>query len=101
MNDPLNFWSVRRILATIAAMPWGYLVCSGYDLCFGPHVRPVPGYPNSGQVHLYIVVPMIGFLVSVALFLLANRIAIWTAAIFFCLQCLALLPVISIWGGGV
>jgi hypothetical protein len=101
MNDPQNFWSVRRILATIAGLPWAYLVWSGYDLCYGPRVREVLGYPNAGQVHLYIVVPLIGFLVSVALFALANKIRMWAGAIVFCLQWLALIPVLGMWGGGV
>jgi hypothetical protein len=101
MNDPPNFWSVRRILATIAGLPWAYLVWSGYDLCYGPHVQAVPGYPNAGQMHLYIVVPLIGFVVSAALFAFANKIRMWAGAIVFCLQWLTLIPVLGMWGGGV
>ena|SRR5216684_511405 len=96
-----KFWSARRILATIAGVPWAFLVWSGYDLCYGSHVRVVPGYPNPGQVHLYVVVPVIGFLVSVAAFVFANKTPTWVGAFVFCLQLLALLPVIGMWGGGV
>jgi hypothetical protein len=99
--DPSKFWSARRILATITGVPWAYLVWSGYDLCYGPHVRVVPGYPNPGQVHLYVAVPLIGFLVSIAVFVLANKIPIWVGAIVFCLQVLVLLPVLGMWAGGV
>jgi hypothetical protein len=101
MNDPPNFWSLRRILATIASLPWAYLVWSGYNLCYGPHVLAVAGYPNAGQVHSYIVVPLIGFLVGVILFALANKIPMWAGALVFCLQCLTLIPVLGMWGGGV
>lgn len=92
---------MRRVLAAMAGLPWAYLIWSGYDLCYGSHVRAVPGYPNSGQVHLYIVVPLIGFLVSVAFFVLANRIPMRAGAIVFCLECVALLPVLGMWGGGI
>ena len=99
--EPLRFLSARRILPTIACVPWAYLVWSGYDLCYRRNVRVVPGYPNPGQVHLYVVVPLIGFLVSFGVFVFANKVPTWVGAIVFCLQFLALLPVLGMWGGGV
>jgi hypothetical protein len=68
--DPSKFWSARRILATIAGVPWGYLVWSGYDLCYGPNVHAGPGYPNKGQEGLYLMVPSTGLLVGIALFVI-------------------------------
>jgi hypothetical protein len=99
--DRSKFWSVRRILATIAAVPWAYLVWSGYDLCYGPHVQTVVGYPNQGQVRLYVVIPAIGLFVSIGLLALANKVPVWLEWIIFCIQFLALFPVLAIWSGGV
>jgi hypothetical protein len=97
----LNFWSLRRILATIASVPWAYLAWSGYDLCYGPHVQAVPGYPNQAQLHLYILIPAIGLTASIALLALANKIPIWLEWIVFSIQFLALVPVLAMWSGGI
>jgi len=102
INTKLSkFWSARRIAATIAGAPWAYLLWAGYDLCYGPQARVMAGYPNSGQVHLYIVAPFIGLIVSIAFFVLANKIPIWAAAIIFCLEVLSLLPLLGLWGAGI
>jgi hypothetical protein len=99
--DPLNFWSLRRILATITGVPWAYLVWSGYDLCYGSHAQAVPGYPNQAQLHLYVLTPAIGLIVSIALLALANKIPIWLEWIVFCIQFVALVLVLAMWGGGI
>jgi hypothetical protein len=96
-----KFWSAQRILASIACAPWAYLAWSGYDLCYGPRVHTVPGYPNEGQVHLYVVEPLIGLLVSMAIFIVANKLPKVVSAVIFCFQLLALLPVVLPWTGGI
>src|ERR1700678_1358547 len=88
-----NFWSFRRILATIAVVPWAYLLWSGYDLCFGPHAQAVTGYPNQGQVHLYVVLPAAGLVIALALFVLANRVAVWFECLTFFMQLIFLITV--------
>lgn len=96
-----KFLRMRRILASVAVVPWACLLWSGYDLCYGPGVRAVPGYPNEGQVHLYVVFPFIGLVICVALLVLAIKIPTWQVVFAFCVEILALLPLVFFWGGGV
>jgi hypothetical protein len=100
MNKPMKFWSVRRILTTVAGAPWAYLVWSGYDLCYGPYAHSVTGPPNKGQVILYVIVPATGLLVALALIVLANKIPLWIEWIAFGIHLLALIFVLMMWGGG-
>jgi hypothetical protein len=94
-----GFLSAQR--ASIACAHWAYLAWSGYDLCYGPRVHTVPGYPNEGQVHLYVVEPLIGLLISIAIFIVANKLSTLAAAVIFCFQLLALLRVVLLWTGGI
>jgi hypothetical protein len=96
-----KFWSGQRILASIACAPWAYLAWSGYDLCYGPSARIVAGHPNEGQVHLYVVEPLIGLVISVAIFIVANKLPKLASAVIFCFQSLALIPVVMPWSGGI
>jgi hypothetical protein len=93
-----KFWSAPRILASIACAPWAYFVWSGYDLCYGPRVHTVP---NEEQVHLYVVEPLIGLLISIAIFIVANKLPTVASAVIFCFQLLALLFVVLPWTGGI
>jgi hypothetical protein len=52
-------------------------------------------------LHLYVLTPAIGLIVSIALLALANKIPIWLEWIVFCIQFLALVPVLAMWGGGI
>jgi len=102
MNDTTSaesrkFWSARRILASIACAPWAYFAWSGYDLCYGPRAS----VPNAGQVHLYVVEPLIGLLISIANFIAATKLPKVASAVIFCFQLLALLFVVSQWTGGI
>lgn len=102
MNDTTSaesrkFWSARRILASIACAPWAYFAWSGYDLCYGPRAS----VPNAGQVHLYVVEPLIGLLISIAIFIVATKLPTVASAVIFCFQLLALLFVILPWTGGI
>jgi hypothetical protein len=96
-----KFWSAQRILASIACAPWAYFAWSGYDLCYGPRVHTVPGYPNEGQVHLYVVEPLIGLLIGVAIFVVANKLPTVASVVIFWFQLLALLLVVLPWTGGI
>jgi hypothetical protein len=93
-----GFWSAQRILASIACAPWAYFAWSGYDLCYGPRVHTVP---NEGQVHFHVVEPLIGVLVSIAIFIVANKLPTLASAVIFCFQLLALLLVVLPWTGGI
>lgn len=100
MYGSMKFWSVRRILATVADVPWAYLVWSGYDLCYEPYAHAVTGAPNKGQVKLYVIGPATGLLAGLALIVLANRIPLWMGRIAFGIQILTLILVLIMWGGG-
>ena len=93
-----KFWSGQRILGSIACAPWAYLAWSGYDLCYGPSARIDP---NEGQVQLYVVEPLIGLVISIAIFIVANRLPKLASAVIFCFQSLALIPVVMPWSGGI
>jgi len=99
-TPPPKFLSIRRILPTVAGVPWAYLVWSGYDLCYGPYARAVTGPPNKGQVSFYMIVPATGLLVGLSLIVLANKIPLWIEWIALGIQLLALLLVLMMWGGG-
>jgi hypothetical protein len=93
-----KLWTLRRILALVACTPWAYFLWSGYDLCYGPSVRV---NPNEGQVHLYVLTPLLGFLISIVLFIIANKLPTWAAAVALSVETLALLPLVGMWGGGI
>jgi len=85
----------------ISIVPWAYLAWSGYDLCYGPRISTVPGYPNQGQLHLYVVTPVVGLVANVALFAIANKVPVWLHSIVVSIQVLALVMVLAMWGGGI
>jgi len=49
---------------------WGYFIWSGVDGIESVREQHAPGYPNSGQIELYIVFPAIMFVASLVLPLL-------------------------------
>jgi hypothetical protein len=98
-HRPRRF-SGRRILVAISIVPWMYLTWSGYDLCYGPRVSAVSGYPNQEQLHLYVVTPVVGLIVNIALFAAANKLSVWLHWIVAFIQALTLATVLARWGGG-
>lgn len=86
-----------QLRATLAILPWGYFLWSGYDLCYGSGAAP----PNIGQVRLYVVAPAVVTAVGFILLALARKMPQWLSWTFFAVQILALLPLIAFWGGGI
>jgi hypothetical protein len=56
---------------------------------------------NEGQVHLYVVEPLIDLVISIAIFIVANKLPKLASAVIFCFQALALIPVVMPWSGGI
>ena len=92
-----RFWIIQRILATVAAAPWVYLLWSGYDLCFGK--RAVP--PNQQQLQFYVYEPAAGLAVSIIFVIVARRVPPAVAWVVCVILLLIVLWLISMWGGGI
>jgi hypothetical protein len=61
----------------------------------------VPGYPNGGQLRLYVVVPLIGLAGSAAILGFAKMLPSWVKRTGIGISFFALLLVFMMFGGGV
>jgi uncharacterized protein involved in cysteine biosynthesis len=90
------------ILPTLNGLVWGGLSWMGWDLIRTVESQHVPGFPSSGQILFYIIIPLA--MLSVALvpaaFLSQTRWAalgnVWSALTLF-----LLLPYLYHYGGGI
>jgi hypothetical protein len=71
------------------------------SLIEGIRGQPVPGYPNDGQLLLYAVVPLIGFVGSAVILGFAKALLCWAKRIGMGISFFAPLPIFMMFGGGV
>jgi hypothetical protein len=95
--NPRGFWVKQRVVASIALLPWIYLVLSGCDLCFGSGAQS----PNEQQLRFYVVTPIVGCAVAVIILSIAHKIPVALEWVIFIIQLSAFLWVFSRWGGGI
>jgi hypothetical protein len=98
-KKPSSFWSASRVVAAIATVLWMVMALTGCALVQGVRDQHVQGYPNDGQIRLYIVLPLIGLTSSAAIFGFASRLPGWLRRVVLCVDLLALLPVFLSFGG--
>lgn len=95
--------TAANALAALALSFWGLMSLAGvsaYQSIVGQHV---PGYPNSGQVNLYLTTPIVVFCLLLAAILVVNKkgqgavlLAIASCASLF------LVPMyLAVWSGGI
>lgn len=92
-----------NIIGGIAVVLWFGLALLGRSLLFGVVAQKVPGYPNMGQINLYVVWPLF---VTVALLVCAwvcNAFQRWPLALglISVASLVLMLPCLALWGGGV
>jgi hypothetical protein len=91
----------RKALIIINIVVWGLLALngvSGYQKIVAQHVE---GFPNSGQITLYLTIPIIITLFSVIALLFIKKLNIFMTFFFFSIILFSALPYIVISGGGV
>ena len=94
-------WPASRIAAAVSTVLWLFMALIGISGIEGVRDQHVPGYPNDGQLRLYVAIPLIGFAASAAILGFANRLPSWANRIVMSITLLALLPVFMTFGGGV
>ncbi|MBN8846843.1 MULTISPECIES: hypothetical protein [unclassified Sphingomonas] len=90
-------------IAAAALSLWGLLVIAGVEAYRSIASQHVAGYPNAGQIKLYLVMPISIFLLLLLTIVVANKfrraapaLLLLSAASLF-----GLMPYLMVWGGGV
>lgn len=78
---------------------WGAIVFIGIRLYLGVTAQKVPGYPNSGQLGIYVLFPSALVVANIALVAYARKLPLPLLLAAFAAQLLAL-PVFIVLGGG-
>lgn len=102
-NEPASAkaWPAVRITAAVSTVLWLFMSLIGIFLIEGVRDQHVPGYPNDGQLRLYVVTPLIGLAVSAAMLGFSKRLPRWATRTGVGITFIALLPVFMTFGGGV
>lgn len=92
-----------NILAGLAAVLWFALALLGREGVNGIVAQNAPGYPNMGQINLYIVYPLYVVLVLISCAGVCNAFRRWPSVLGLAsgASMLAILPYLAVWGGGV
>ena len=98
---PVKARPAGRIAAALSTVLWLLIALIGMSGIEGIRDQHVPGYPNDGQLRLYVVIPLIGLTCSAAIFGFAKRLPSWATRIGIGISLFALLPVFMTFGGGV
>jgi len=89
------------MISALSALLWGVILGIGIKLYSGIAPQGVPGYPNTGQLELYILFPTVMVLIGTCLTIFSKR----TPTLLFVIVVLALFalipPCIVAFGGGV
>ena len=95
--------TVINSIAAMALSLWGLFVLAGVSAYRSIVSQNVAGYPNAGQIKLYLVLPIAVFLLLLLGVVIANKyqraapvLLILSAASVF-----GLLPYLMVWSGGV
>ena len=98
---PRKIWPAARIAAAVAAVLWLFMALNGVSGIQGIRNQHVPGYPNDGQMRLYVVIPLIGFAGSAGTVFFAKWLPGLVKRVGMGISFFALLCVFLMWGGGV
>ncbi len=98
---PVSAWPAVRIVAAVSTVLWLFMSLTGISGIEGIRDQHVPGFPNGGQLRLYVVVPLIGLAGSAAILVFAERLPNWAKRSGMTISFLVLLPVFMMFGGGI
>jgi hypothetical protein len=92
-----------NITAGVAIVLWFALALLGRDGLNGVVAQQAPGYPNMGQINLYIVWPLFVVTALLACAWFCNAFRRWPPVLGIAsgASLLAILPYLMVWGGGV
>jgi hypothetical protein len=92
-----------NISAGVAIALWFALALLGREGLNGVVAQQAPGYPNMGQINLYIVWPLfvVTALLSCAWLCNSFRRWPWLLGLASALSLLAIFPYLMFWGGGI
>lgn len=92
-----------NITAGVAIGLWFALALLGRNGLNGVVAQQVAGYPNMGQINLYIVWPLFVVVILLACAWLCNAFLRrpWVLGLVSGASLLAILPYVAVWGGGV
>ena len=101
---PVKAWPASRIAAAASTVLWLFMTLAGISLIEGIRGQHVPGYPNDGQLWLYVAVPLIGLVGSAVILGFAKALPSWAKrigiGIGIGISLFALLLVFMMFGGG-
>ena len=97
----MKAWPAVRIAAAVSAVLWLFMALDGISVIQGIRSQHVPGYPNDGQLRLYVVIPLIGLAGSAGIVCFARWLPGLAKRVGMGISFFALLSVFLIWGGGV
>jgi len=98
---PVKAWPTVRIAAAISTGLWLLMSLAGISGIQGIHEQHVAGFPNDGQLRLYVFAPLIGLVGSAAILGFAKRLPSQARRVGVVISFLALLAVFMMFGGGV
>jgi hypothetical protein len=92
---------IKSAMPISGCLVWGGLLYVGLSLYRSVISQNVAGYPNSGQLKLYIIIPAVGLLFNVLLVVFSNKTALNLLLGAFFAQIIIVLSVLFFWGGGI
>ncbi len=97
----MKAWPAVRIAAAVSTVLWLFMALDGISVIEGIRNQHVPGYPNDGQLRLYVVIPLIGLVGSAGIVCFATWLPTLAKRVGMGISYFALLSSFLIWGGGV
>lgn len=97
----MKAWPAVRIAAAVSAVLWLFMALDGISGIEGIRNQHVPGYPNDGQLRLYVIIPLVGLAGSAGIVCIARLLPSLAKRVGVGISYFALLSVFLIWGGGV
>ncbi len=98
---PVKVWPAVRKAAAVSTALWLFMLLTGFSAIEGIREQHVAGFPNDGQLRLYVVVPLGGLACSAAILGFTRRLPSWARRLGVGIGLLALLPVFMLFSGGV
>ena len=93
--------AASRVAAAVSTLLWLLMTVTGISGIVGIRDQHLPGYPNAGQIGLYVAIPVLGFSCCAAILCFAKKLPGWAKGVALTILFVALLPVLLMFGGGV
>ncbi|MFS2069770.1 hypothetical protein ACEN9D_13485 [Pseudomonas sp. CT11-2] len=90
-----------RIALTIVLLLTCIVFFIGIELYSGIAPQKAVGYPNSGQLKLYVLFPAASVLISALMLTFSKKLPNWLLIVFIPIQFIAIFTVFIFFGGGV